>query len=427
MKRRIVIAGSITILIIILLPVALILSQTRGQGIFTITAILLLVYVAIYVFGGVPKLTVYFIYGLVTGIFLILLPEGYQMPFVIIGTLFFVLNPLASFEIFLESHLSDEDVLPIRISLRGSFWPFFAYQKEMKNFYHLPQARKLYTKKWYLHSRQIATLLLFALGIFLFIHEINNIANSLDNFNWFNFFVFYVIIIVFVLTFFMYKKGFTTSFRTLVLSFFPILIFILLISDLRNTIKFSVGGGVLIMGIVISFYELFRYFQRVSYDHYHYYDVDLNFEVFANALFEPLVYNETFTKCAHYQIKVTFETFQKHLHDLLVYANYFKFIITAYAHGNGIVHVHADFHHKRGKRAERFKTFLEAKFKKSVQLDLIDDPNKELYEKTFFHRPDYIVARALNLANLLKELEIETKIIISIIAYFDREADLVFF
>jgi hypothetical protein len=86
--------------------------------------------------------------------------------------------------------MNDEDVLPIRISIRGSYWPFFSYQKEMKNFYHLPQARKLYTKKWYLHLRQFVTLLLVTLVSFYSFLGINNIANSLDDFNWFNFFHF---------------------------------------------------------------------------------------------------------------------------------------------------------------------------------------------------------------------------------------------
>jgi hypothetical protein len=53
-----------------------------------------------------------------------------------------------------------------------------------------------------------------------------------------------------------------------------------------------------------------------------------------------------------------------------------------------------------------------------------DDPNKHQYELNFFHRPDYIVARGLALANLLKELEIKTRIIVSMIVYFENEEDL---
>ncbi len=424
MKRRIAIAGSLTILILILLPVSLILFNLKGQGIFMITAIIMMVYIAIYVFGGVPKLIIYSIYGLITALFLFLLPDPYHLPVVIVGTLLFVLNPLSSFENYLETHLNDEDVLPVRFSIRGSYWPFFSYRREMKNFYHLPQARKLYTKDWYLHLRQLVTLLLFTLGIFLFILSINLIANSLDNFNWLHFFIFYIIIIVFILAFFMYKKGFTSTFRTLVVSLFPPITYLFLVSNFPPAIKYSFAGSFLIFGIVVSIIELVNFYQRVAYDCYHYFDVEDQTEVYANALFEPLVYNETFTLCSLYQIRVSLEQFQKQFHDILVYANYFKFIITAYSYKQNTIYLYAHFHEKNEKRTENFKSFLEAKFKMAVSADVQIDPNKENYEKTFFHRPDYIIARAQSLAGLLKELEIKTKIIISFIVYFELDDEL---
>ena len=179
-----------------------------------ISAIVTLVYVGIYVFGGVPKLIIAGTYGVITFIFLLLLKEPYHLPILIMGTLLFVLNPLSSFEEYLTSKMNDEDVLPIRISLRGSYWPFFSYQKEMKNFYHLPQARKLYTKKWYLHLRQIVMLTLITLGIFLFLNGINQIANTLDNFSWFNFFVFYNVIMLFVLAWMLFKNKGTIDYIT---------------------------------------------------------------------------------------------------------------------------------------------------------------------------------------------------------------------
>ncbi len=421
MKRRIIISGSLTILTLLLMPFALVLLNLRGQGIFMISAIIALVIVGVYVFGGVPKLIVYLIYGAITFFFLYVFKDPYHLPIVFIGTFLFILHPLSSFENYLTKKMNAEDVLPIRISIHGSYWPFYAYQKEMKNFYHLPQARKLYTNRTYYQLRQFSTLMLFFVGIFLFLFSVNYIANTLDNFNWFRFFIFYAVIIVFVLAFLLYKKGFTSTFRTLVISLFPPIIYLILASDFPNPIKYSFAISLLVLGLVVTVIEIIKYYQRVAYDSYHYYDVDQQLEVYANALFEPLVYNESFSKCAHYQIKVKSETFQKYLDDILVYANYFRFIITAYAYGKEMVHLHADFHEKNEKRAERFKTFLESKFKLAVTLSLVDDPNKSLYEKKFFHRPNYIIARAQSLANLLKELDIRTKIIISIIAYFELD------
>ncbi len=424
MKRRIVISGSLTILILILLPIALILFELKGQGLFVISAIVTLVYVAVYVFGGVPKLIIYAIYGFITALFLFFLTDPYHLPIVIVGTLLFVLNPLSSFELYLESHLNDEDVLPVRFSIRGSYWPFFSYQKEMKNFYHLPQARKLYTKSWYLHTRQLTTISLFSLGIFLFILSINSIANSLDNFDWLHFFIFYVIIIVFVMALFMYKKGFKSTYRLIVVSLFPPVIYMFLVSDFPNEIKYSFAGSFVIINIVVAIIEIVSFYKRVTYDSYHYYDVNQQMEVYANALFEPLVYNESFTQCGEYKIKVPLESFQKHFYDILVYANYFKFIITAYSFKRDTVYLYADFHEKNAKRAEKFKSNLEAKFKMSVVLNLQHDPNKENYEKNFFHQPDYIISRAQSLASLLKELEIKTKIITSFVVYFEIKEDL---
>ncbi len=424
MKTRVIVSLTLTILIFLFLPFALILLNYRGQGIFMISAIVTLVYVGVYVFGGVPKLIVSFIYGAVTFLCLYFLDAAYHLPFIIVGSLLFVLNPLSSFETYLTAKMNDEDVLPIRISIRGSYWPFFSYQKEMKNFYHLPQARKLYTKKWYLHLRQMTTLFLVTLGIFLFILGINNIANTLDNFDWLNFFIFYNVIVIFILAFFLFKKGFTSTFRTLVISLFLPLIYLILISSFPDALKYSLAGSIFLIGLIVGGVELYKYYQRVSYDSYHYYDVDEQLDVYANALFEPLVYNESYILCGHYQIKVKQEDFNRHLHDILVYANYFKFIITAYAFKKDVVHLHAHFHHKQKKRPENFKTYLESKFKMDIPLDLIEDPNKESYEKHFFHRPGYIISRAQSLAGLLKELEIKTKIIISVIVYFELEDEL---
>ncbi|MFP4177484.1 MAG: hypothetical protein ACLFTZ_01835 [Acholeplasmataceae bacterium] len=424
MKTRIAIAGSLTLFILIFLPIALVLADIQSQRFFLILSILLLVYLGIYVFGGVAKLIVYFIYGLIMFLTLSLLPEGYHLPFILFGTLLFVLNPLANLESYLESKLRDEDVLPIRISLYGSYWPFYSYRREMKNYYHLPQARKLYTKSWYLYLRQATTVFLVSLGIFLFIHEINNIANSIDNFNLGNFFVLYIVIMVFILAFFSFKKGFTSTYRLLVIAMFPAFIYIVSISDLGLVLKLVFAGTLFVLGVIVAIVEIIKFYHRVAYDAYHYYDVDQQKEVFANALFEPLVYNETFTLCAEYRIKVTLETFQKHFHRILVYANFFRFIITAYAYGQETIYLHADFHYNNGKRAHLFKTYLESMFKAAVPLDLRSDPNKEIYERKFFHRPPYIIARAQHLAELLKELEIDSKIVISMIMYFESEENL---
>ena len=427
MKKRLAIALSLAIFFIISLPIALVISSIQNHGLFLIIAILGLVYTAIYVFGGLAKLIIYFIYGATTALFLILLPEIYQLPFVFIGTLLFILNPLANFESFLEKQLNEEDVLPMRISIRGSYWPFFAYRREMKNYYHLPQSRKLFTKKWYLYLRQATTLLLLFLGIFLFIHEISSIASAIDTLDPIYFLSFYSVFIFFLLTFILYKKGFTSTFRALSVSIFPVLVFVVLISDLSMLVKLILGIAIFVLGLVISIFELVKYYQRVVYESYHYYDIDSQEEVYANALFEPLVYNEPYRLTATYDLKVPVEVFEKSFHDILVYINYFKMILVSYAIKDDYIYLTCHFHFKQEKRVEKFKTYLESKFKKEVPYTLKDDVFKKEYETKVFHRPDYIIARALYLAHLLKDLEIQSKIIVQMIAYFKSTNDLLRF
>lgn len=426
MKSRLIIALSLTTLVLVLMPIALILFGLKGQGIFMISAIISFVYIGVYVFGGIPKLIINSIYGLIVFLVLQILPYNYQFPFIVIGTLIFILNPLSNFQQFLESKMKEEDVLPIRIRLSGSYWPFFEYRKEMKNFYHLPQQRKLFTKKWYLHTRQASMLLLYTLGIFLFIHEINSVANRLDDFSWQNFFTLYIVIIIFILAYFIHQKGFTSTFRTLSVAIFPPIIYLILISRFDDPLRYSLAGSTVLFGLVIVTIELHNLYQRVAYDKYEYYDVDQQLEVRANALFEPLVYNETFTLSGHYQIKVSRKKFKLHFHDVLVYANFFHFIITAYAYEGDMVHLYTEFNKKAERRAHKFNTYLETKYKTDIPMDLKHDPDKTIYENNFFHRPEYIIARAQRLAELLKDLHIDSPIIISIIAYFNNYDDLKF-
>jgi hypothetical protein len=424
MKTRLAIAGALTILIFILLPLGLIFTGVQTQGLFLTLAIVLLVYIGLYVFGGLAKLIVYFIYGLLIALALLYAPMDYQMAMVLLGTLLVVLNPLASFENYLEDKLRDEAVQPIRFSIRGSYWPFFSYRREMKNFFHLPQAQKLYTQKTYLVLRQLTTIGLFTIGIFLFIQELNTILNVINRFNYDSLFVFYMVVIVFLLAYFSFKKGFTSTFRTLTIALFPIILYLTLRSDLTHLYKLGLTIAFLFLGIVITIYEIVKYFQRVAYDSYRYYDIDRQEEVFANALFEPLVYNETFTLVANYKIKVKLETFQKSFEKILIYANYFKFIITAYTYNKENIYLYADFHYKKRHRADQFKSYLESIFKLAIPHEVVSDPHKNLYETRFFHRPGYIIARALNLADLLKQLDIDSIIYLSFIVYFESKADL---
>lgn len=421
MKQRIIISLIVFILIIVTLPFALTLFNLELKGIFTIASMILLVYVGIFIFGGLPELIVYGIYGLLTALALFIFGYRYQVPVITIATLMVLLNPLASFETYLRNEMKDENTQPIQISVRGKLWPFFAYRREMKNYYHLPQSRKLFTNKNYKSLRQIVMLGLIAIGIYSFIHEINHIANTLENFSWTNFITFYMIMIIFLLAYFTHIKGFTSTFRTFAISLFPLIIYMIHASTFDTIIKFFMLISFVIFGLVIGGIELYRLYQRVIYDGLYYYDVDMQKEVYANALFEPLVYNETYTLCSEYTIKTDKKTFDEYFHSILVYANYYHFIIVAYTVSENEVTLYAHFYEKDHKRVDKFKVFLETKFQRSIPLNTYSDPNKAVYEEKFFHKDAYIIARAQHLAQLLKMLHVKSKIVVSMIVYFETE------
>ena len=423
MKRRIIISLIIVLFMIIALPFVLIFSAQHEKGLFLIGVLVITVYLSIFIFGSLPKLIIYMIYGATISLFLYML-QNYQIPIVMIGTLLFVLNPLAQFESYLNKKMNEENVLPIHISIHGSKWPFYEYRRAMKNFYHLPQSIKLFTKKWYLRIRQLLMLLFIAVGIFLFINQISMIVNTLDDFSWDRFFTFYMVIILFLLSWIIHLKGFTSMFRALGISLFPPIIYLVLVSSFANPLRYSLAGSLFITAVVISIWELVTLYQRVTYDTYQYYDVDRQLEVYANALFEPLVYNESYTLCADYKFKGTQKEFDRIFHDVLIYANYFKFIIVAYAYGNQTVEVNAHFHYRDEKRVIKFKSFMESKLKRKLDVHYYHDFNKTEYEQLFFHKPAYIIARTQHLAELLTDLQITTKIIISFIVYFESLEDL---
>ena len=424
MKRRLFISLGIIVLLILLMPVAIILLELKGQGIFSIIMVVIIIYVFIYVFFGLPKMIVGFIYGVVIFMFLALADEPYHLPIAIIGSLTFLFNPLYSIENYLNKRIVKEEALPLRFSIRGSYWPYYQYRKEMKNYYHLPQTKKLYSLKWYLQLRQVLTIILFLTGIVILINSLSVIGNSLEDFSWINFFNFYYVVIIFLLAYYSFKKGFTSTLRTLIIAIFPPVIYTILLAPFSNVVKYSFSGATFIIFIILGIIEIYKYYTRVAYESYDYYDIDHQINVHANALFEPLVYNEIFINYAIYKINVKDSEFNKVFKDILIYANYFRIFIVGYTNDKKHISIHTNFHHKEIVRIDKFKTFLERIFERNVGLSSFRDPDKEFYEKNFFHRPGYIISRALSLASLAKDLKMNENIILSMIVYFESRENL---
>ncbi|MDL2292634.1 hypothetical protein LJC17_03500 [Acholeplasma sp. OttesenSCG-928-E16] len=426
MKKRLVISVATAMISVVLTAIGIILSNNEQRVIIGITEVLLLIYISFFLFGGLPRFIIYLFYGIVPLLGVIFFSD-YVVAFSVLGTLLFLINPLSSFEKYLNSKFKEGDTLPLRIDIHGSYWPNTAYRKAMKEYFHLPQTRKLYTKKWYLRTRQLLTLVLLAVAIFLLITELGGIVANINELNSFTILSTYGVFILFILAFVLQKKGFTSMFRTIGVTIFPVLIFIIAVSTFSPIFKIIFSVLLSVIALVFIGYEIYLYFQRVAYSSYHYRDVDKNWDVYANALFEPLVYNETFTKVTRYILPISKERFDKKMKDILVYANFHRFIVTTYAFDKKNTIIYADFHYKQSKRITKFQQYLSKQFNVKVDALIIDDVNKKVYETNFFHKTEYIVARALHLASLLKELEIESDIIISMIFYFDSLEDLKIF
>jgi len=424
MKRRLLISGILIILVLISFGLVIPLMKSDDVIIYSVFAAIIIVLILVYLFSGLAKLTVMTIYSALLAISLIFLRD-YAQALIAIGTLSFIINPLANLETFIEKKLNDEDTAPLRISIRGKYWPFYAYRQAMKNYVRMPQTKKLFTKTWYLRLRQLITILLLFVGIYLFINELKNIYFDLINYNLPQIFVFYAVMALFILTFILYKNGFTAMFRASIILLFAPIIYAVWFTDLSNVSKVIFSAIITGIGIADLIYEKYISLNRVAYSAYEYYDPNEQRYVYANEFYEPLVYNETYNLVGIYKLDVKLNAFQNHLHEILFYANRKHFMITAYTFNGKEINIYTEFFHKHANKAKQFSSFLEGTFNKTVVDQIIFDKNKQIYEEKFFHRTEYIVARAIKLAHFLEGLEIHNQeIIISIIFSFNSLHDI---
>ncbi|WP_025724667.1 hypothetical protein [Acholeplasma granularum] len=424
MKRRLIISLILILILLISFSLVFPLMNLDHSIIYTVFAIIGIVLVFVYLFSGVAKFIVVLIYSLIIIVGLIILPD-YKHAIMAVGTFMIILNPLFNFENYIESKMISDETAPLSISLRGRYWPFYAYRQEMKNYVRLPQTKKLFTKPWYLKLRQLVTLLLLFSAIFLFMNELKNLYIDLSRYNPIQVFTFYGVITLFILTFILYKNGFTALFRaSIMFIFLPIILSAWLLPvTLFSKIIFTII--VTILGITDVIYEKYLSLNRVAYHAYKYYDLDDQRQVFANEFYEPLVYNETYYIVGIYKFRTTLEKFQQKLQEILFYSNRKHFMITAYTFDGKDLVMYTEFYHKHGKRANNFISYLESLFHTKVQSQIIYDKQKEIYEKTFFHKTEYIVARALSLAELMSDLDITNKdLIISMIFSFQSKEDI---
>lgn len=424
MKNRLIILVSSIIFIFLMFTVSFFYGATNLQRIFLAVSLIALTFLSIYIFFGIGKLVTSLMYGIVLAVLLAIFPK-YDMALIFIVTFVFALNPLHEFEQNIDKNLPEEK--SIIDYLKGSYKPYYDYRKEIKSHYHLPQVKKIYTKPGYLKLRQAITVILAMLAIFLLIREVNNLINLLKRFDIHLFFAStYSVIIILAITVMLYKKGFQSAFNFLTVSVFPPIAYSLfLVKPLF--LGLILGFIAIITGIALGIYQYLAYRSRIVYEALHYYDNDKQVEVFANALFEPHVYDENFRLSTTFKIDVDLNEFNKVFHSIVVYADLKRFFITAYTYRKNNLTIYTDFHHKDYQNIDKFKLFLEELFDQVIIIKVTEDNEKTFYQDNFFHKDDYIVARAVYLARMLKKLEIKSNVIISFMVYFENYQQLLNF
>ncbi len=418
MKRRMIIALIAFIISVISLVIGLFALPQSYHSFFYISSLLLAVFAVIYFLFGMPRVLVYFVYALIFTPSVLLLDDKYFILLSFLFTIIAVLNPLASLEQFLDKKLQESETKSYKYIRSGKYYTFFQYKKHMKEFYHFPQVQKLFVKPAYKFLRNSSVLLIFSLLVFLLFYSAGDILRANGPDEKVALTLFFAIVLSIALKV-LYISGFTSMFRVFKVTIFPPIIYLIIISGFSFSLKttFVIIAFVAMLGLILT--EIFSFYMRVTYNRYHYYDPDTQQKVSANALYEPFIYNKNKLATIKYQITTTEENFKKKFNEILVYTNFYKIIITAYTISKTDVFLYTEFYNL--KHIDTLEAKLNKIFKTKVVKELIAD--SLYYEKTFLHNHEYIIARALSLASMLDEFEIQEPVIISTSMYFNSEQE----
>ena len=310
MRKRSLIFIILSLISLISLIVGLLVFDEKEHLYVYLGCGFLFIYALVYLLFGLPRLIVYFIYGVLTVLLGFLIPDKYRLIIVFVMTIIVVTNPLSSLEALMDKHFSPGQTKMYEIPLFGKYKTFNEYKKAVKSSYHFPQTRKLYTKKYYQILRQIVVLGLFTTLIFLLIFTTNNLI-QIGGLGDINILLIYFQIALAVTIMILSKKGFTSSFRVVRMSVFPAIVYIIVISNFSDLIKviFIIFITLAFVGLLIT--EFYFYNTRITYVSYDYVNHKYNLEVSANALYEPFIYNEDKKLSVKLSIDVSKEVFLK--------------------------------------------------------------------------------------------------------------------
>ncbi len=95
MKKRLFISGILILLLLVSFSLVIPLMKPEDIIIYSVFAVIVLVLLLVYLFSGVAKFTVMFIYSSLIIVLLMILKD-YEQPIIVIGTLAFIINPVSN-------------------------------------------------------------------------------------------------------------------------------------------------------------------------------------------------------------------------------------------------------------------------------------------------------------------------------------------
>lgn len=377
-----------------------------------------------YFIGSIPKLLIFFVYAVFYTILMYYF-SYYRIGFIILAVFTFLFNPLS----FLENKIRTTYHMKSDFSLSKLFnkktAQYYEYRKKMKDYYHMPQVKKIYEKSYYFYLRYtvVAGLLVFA--TYLAFEELSSIALTLSVFDIDTAIQYYLVISAYTLAYLIYRKGFKSAFYVLTTLFLPLIIAILF--NIRNQELYIqvISYSLIFVEIIVVIYQLSLYYRRVSYQSMEYYNTDHRRHTNFNLLYEDFLNNDIYSQIVRYEISISSTAFLEKINLILQYANFYKFYIISYDYSQNKSSILCSFT-KQSSRISKFSNILTKIYKTEIKYDLISDRYKYLYE-TYISNDLYIIAKANILASLYREIAQAEEIILDLYFYFKNYTDVVNF
>lgn len=409
-------------------------------SIYIYSYIIFLIYLFNFFWGGVSKLVVNGIYATLIILFNMAYPRFF-LGIAIAGAFLIIFNPLKPLQNLIARSLKSEVHISLSSLALRQNKVFWEYRKVMKQHFHLDSYAKLFQNRVYAFLRRAVPTLLYICGAFLAIYSLNEDKHR-QNFEFmkkafgvnnyaFTIFMIVSIVCIFIFGYIIYLKSFKSGVRFLTILVIPFITFVIhllknIIFKNQTTLYLVVHSGFIIASLVIVIIQIVLYFKRVTYKYYHYFDNDKQEEVFANALYEPFVFDNGYSRVGVFNIAISKYAFQEKFQKVISFANQKYFIITSYVFRDNYVTIYTVFKNSDTAHPRQFLKFLSKIYCCNfITINTFLDEEKLFYPKLFYNNENYIVARTITEAKELLKLGFYKPIILSFFFDFPSENDII--